>query len=209
MKKRIALFLAFILCFLLFACAKTPENATDQPTPASEITMEAYLALGLSDWFPTGKTDYRVQAKMVSADTEVYNELEDAHYTAQPNGEDVILKGTQGEEWVTKLSKVAKTYTKPDGSEITLEDFTQLDAYIDLKTIPTEGYFAYFIPADYKVTVSTAWGDVLHANRDGVPHGDGDYLVCAAGEDGKPDLADVWVVNGAVFLQTYDLSRQN
>ena len=134
--------------------------------------------------------------------------MEDAHYTAQPNGEDVILKGTQGEEWVTKLSKAAKTYTKPDGTEITLDDFAALDTYIELKTIPTAGYFAYFIPAPYKVSVSTAWGDVLHANRDGVPHGDGDYLVCAAGEDGKPDLSDVWVVNGAVFPQTYDLSGQ-
>ena len=199
-RRLIIIVLVLGLCLSLFGCTKPQEEAA---VPASEITVEDYLALGRSDWFPTGKTDYRVQAKMVSADTEVYNVLEDAHYTAQPNGEDVILKGTQGEEWVTKLSKVAKTYTTPDGSEITLEDFAQLDVYIELKTIPTEGYFAYFIPAAYKVSVSTAWGDVLHANRDGVPHGDGDYLVCAAGEDGKPDLSDVWVVNGAVFAGTY------
>lgn len=73
-----------------------------------------------------------IQGKMVSQDTEVYNELEDAHYTAQPNGADVILKGTVGEEWVTKLEKVIQTYTKADGSELTAEDFTA-DTYIELK----------------------------------------------------------------------------
>ena len=124
MKKTFSVILALGLCLSLFGCAKPQENTA---IPAAEITMEEYLALGLSDWFPTGKTDFRVQAKMVSEDTEVYNALEDAHYTAQPNGEDVILKGTQGEEWVTKLSKAAKTYTKPDGTEITLDDFAALD----------------------------------------------------------------------------------
>ena len=175
---------------------------------STELTMDEYLALDLYGWFPTGKTDYQVQAKMVSEDTEVYNFLEDVHYTAHNNDVDVVLKGTLGEEWVTKLSKVATTYTKLDGTEVTLEDFAVRDTYIDLKTIPTTGNFAYFIPAEYKVAVNTAWGDLLHANRDGVTHGDGDYLVCAVGEDGKPNLADVWVVNGAQFVKNYDMTYQ-
>ena len=174
--------------------------------PRQEITMDEYLANTEFAWFATGKTDYVIQGKMVSADTEVYNELEDVHYTAHPNGKDVILKGTVGEEWVTKLSKVIKTYTKPDGSALTAEDFVA-DTYIDLKTIPTTGNFACFVPAGIKVSVNTAWGDVLHVNRDGVPHGDGDYLVCAVGKDGKPDLSDVWVVNGKIFPSTYDMTN--
>ena len=27
------------------------------------------------------------------------------------------------------------------------------------------------------------------------------------GEDGQPDLTDVWVVNGAVFPSTYDMTN--
>ena len=141
---------------------------------------------------------------MVSKDTEVYNRLEDVHYTAKPNGEDVILTGTVGEQWVTRLSKVIKTYTKLDGSALTAADF-QADTAVSLKTIPEAGYFAYFIPAEYHVSVQTAWGDVLHANREGVEHGDGDYLICRAGENGQPDLSDTWIVNGAVFPNTYSL----
>ena len=172
------------------------------------LSLTNYLALGLFDWFPTGKTDYLVQAKIVSVNTEIYNSLEDVSYIAHPNGEDVVLKGTLGEEWVTKLSKVAKTYTMPDGAEVTLKSFSESDVYIDLKTIPTAENFAYFIPLQYKTEVKTAWGDVLHANREGVTHGDGDYLVCSAKEDGKPDLSDVWVVNGAIFVKTYDLGKR-
>ena len=48
---------------------------------------------------------------------------------------------------------------------------------------------------------------MLQANRAGVPHGEGDYLVCGAGEDGQPDLSDVWVVNGAIFPDTYDMTN--
>ena len=171
-----------------------------------KMSMADYLAVTAYDWFATGKTDYTIQGKMVSAATDVYNNLEDASYTAQPNGEDVILKGTSGEEWVTKLSKVIKTYTKADGTELTAADFAA-DTYIDLKTKPTTGNFACFIPAELQVEVQTAWGDVLQANRAGVPHGEGDYLVCGAGEDGQPDLSDVWVVNGAIFPDTYDMTN--
>ena len=76
-----------------------------------------------------------------------------------------------------------------------------------MKTKPTTGNFACFIPAELQVEVQTAWGDVLQANRAGVPHGEGDYLVCGAGEDGQPDLSDVWVVNGAIFPDTYDMTN--
>ena len=172
-----------------------------------KISLDAYLASSEYDWFLTGKTSYTIQGKMVSAPTEVYNNLEDVHYTAEANGEDVILKGTSGEEWVSKLEKVMETYTKADGSALTAEDFVA-DTYIDLQTkAEPDTNYAMFIPADIQVIVETAWGDVLTANRPEVPHGDGDYLVCSVTEAGEPDLTDVWVVNGATFPDTYDMTN--
>ena len=61
-----------------------------------------------------------------------------------------------------------------------------------------------FVPDDVSLTVKTAGGDVLHANRNSAEHGKGDYLVCRVDEDGGPDLSDVWIVNGILFPQTYD-----
>lgn len=143
------------------------------------------------DWFPTFKKDYRILVKMVSAPTEVHNYLEDIHYVANSDS-DVVLKGTLGEEWVNQFSNVAATYTKPDGSEITLMDFSARDQYIDIKTISSRKYFACFIPFKYNMAVCTAGGDPIHVNREGIDHGQGDYLVCAADKNGKPDLANVW-----------------
>ena len=100
-----------------------------------------------------------------------------------------------------------ETYTKADGSALTAEDFVA-DTYIDLQTkAEPDTNYAMFIPADIQVIVETAWGDVLTANRPEVPHGDGDYLVCSVTEDGEPDLTDVWVINGATFPDTYDMTN--
>ena len=51
--------------------------------------------------------------------------------------------------------------------------------------------------------VSTSWGEDLTANREGIPHGNGDFIVYA-NKDGKPNPDDRWVVNGMVFENTYE-----
>jgi len=173
------------------------------------VSLEDYLKDGGEDWFLTGKTEYTVQGMMVSKETSFHNDLEVTDYTVTDDGVSVVLKGTLGEQWVSKLEKVAKTYTTADGGAITADTFAQKDTFVDLKTVSELGTnFAMFVPADLSVTVNTAWGDVLHTNLPNAPHGEGDYLVCRVGEDGQPDLSDVWVVNGAQFPNTYDLSHK-
>ncbi len=96
---------------------------------------------------------------------------------------------------------------KSDGSQVEIEDFI-LDSFIKLKT-QAKGMsnFALHLPLNYLVEVQTSRGDVLYANRPEVPHGNGDYLLCRKGEDGKPDLSDVWVVNGKTFSKTHDMTN--
>ena len=173
------------------------------------VSLDEYLETTGESWFVTGKTEYTIQGMMVSKETSFHNPLEVTDYTVTDDGVSVVLKGTSGEQWVSKLEKVAKTYTKADGSEITAKDFAKKDVFIDLKTkAEPDTNLAMFVPAGISVTVNTAWGDVLHTNLPNAPHGDGDFLVCRADKDGKPDLTDVWVVNGVTFPSTYDLSRR-
>ena len=80
------------------------------------------------------------------------------------------------------------------------------EPYIGIKTVSKKGCYAYFVPLKYKVEVHIANGCLLHANREGVIHGQGDYLVCSADENGKPDLANIWVVNGMQFEANYDMT---
>ena len=178
-------------------------SALSAETPAAD-----YITAHADDFFLTGKTEYTIQGMMVSKETSFHNDLENVDYTVTDDGVSVVLKGTVGEQWVTKLEKVLKTYTKADGSALTAEDFSgKKDTFIDLKTkAEPDTNFACFVPADVRLSVNTAWGDVLHVNDPVSEHGYGDYLVCP-NKDGKPDFSDVWVVNGAIFGNTYDVSR--
>lgn len=172
------------------------------------MTLEEYLENTSEEWFLTGKKKYIVQAMMVSGEMSFHNDFELTDYTVTDDGITVVLKGTEGEMWASKLSKVVSTYTRPDGSELTEADFSEKDVFIDIAAIPVpDSNYAIFVPNTISVTVETAWGDELHTNLPNVPHGDGDYLVCRAGEDGEPDLSDVWVLNGALFSQNYDTSH--
>ena len=181
------------------------ENGQDSAPAQESLTLEEYLEQGGEKWFLTGKKEHPAQAMMVSKETAFHNYLEGNDYTVTDDGVTVVLKGVVGELWTSKLSSVQSAYTKPDGSKIVEEDFAERDTFIDIVSIPSPGSrYAMFVPRDTSVMVETASGDVLHANHSDAEHGDGDYLVCRTGEDGEPDLSDVWVVNGVVFPETYD-----
>lgn len=209
--KNLSVFFAAAALSLLFVSSVIPAFADDgekDPVYGENqmiMTMAEYLEQSENEWFLTGKKEYTVQAMMPSKETSFHNELEVVDYTVTNDGITVILKGTLGEMWTSKLSKVISTYTKADGSEITEKDFEVKDRNIDLKTkaAPDTNY-AMHVPNDISVTVETSWGDVLHTNLPNAPHGNGDFLVCRAGEDGEPDLSDVWVLNGALFPENYE-----
>lgn len=189
-------------------CSATDDKAVVDTTIESTQVANEMLTLediDKEDFKPTAKVSYTIEGKVVSKREEVTNVLEGADYIAEPEV-DVILKGTVGEPWVTPMEKVLKTYTKVDGSELTAEDF-EPDTYITLQTKAGKPVFAAFVPKETQVEIHTAWGDILIANRPEVEHGEGDYIVCDAGEDGAPNFEDVWVVNGKVFETTYDMSQ--
>ncbi len=207
---RIALLilLSLMTMIVLSACVKTP-GAEEAPTQIS-MSFADYLDQRAGDWFLTEKKEYRVQAMMVSGETSFHNELEVTDYTVTDDGITVILKGKFGEMWTSKLPRVITTYAKPDGNALCEADFAEKDSWIEIiaRSEP-DAYYAMYVPLNISVTVETAWGDVLHTNLPNAPHGDGDYLVCRVGEDGKPDLSDVWILNGMVFPEYYDTSAPN
>jgi len=171
------------------------------------LSLNEYLEQTNESWFLTGKKEYTIQAMMVSKALSFHNELENVDYVAIDDGETVVLRGTRGEMWTSLLSQVITRYVKPDGSELREEDFAEKDAFIDIVAIPTrDSYYAMHVPVDISVTVETAWGDVLHTNLPNARHGEGDYLVCTVQEGGKPNLSDIWVLNGLIFPDCYDTS---
>ena len=199
MKRFISISMIIVSIFLLASC---------QSTKVIECTSSDYLAEHMEDGFVTGKTDYVISGMMVKDPYDTYNFLELTNYHVEDDGISVVLKGTLGEEWSTKLSKVLKTYTKEDGSALTDSDLlNNKGTFIPLRAKATpDANFAFYVPKNVIVEVQTAWGDVLYTNKSDTDHGKGDYLVCN-NKDGQPDLSDVWVVNGAVFETTYKLNK--
>ena len=173
-------------------------------------SLEEYLESSSEKWFLTGKKKYTVQAMMVSKEMTFHNDLEVVDLVATDDGETVVLKGTRDEIWTSPLPQVISRYTKPDGSELRKEDFANKDVYFDIVTIPTkDAYYAMHIPNDITVVVETAQGNVLHSNLPNAPHGKGDFLVCTIREDGEPDLSNIWILNGLIFMDCYDTSNMD
>lgn len=147
------------------------------------------------------KRSYTIRAEKIPAGTKVYNYLEDARYTAD-SIKCIKLIGTVDEESVVTIEKLAKTYTFADGRPITAANIPS--GVFEIATIVdgnAETIFAEQVTNQVQVT--TSWGEVLTANRSGIPHGSGDYIV-SANRNGRPNEQDQWVVNGLVFENTYE-----
>ena len=164
------------------------------------MTVEEYVERSGREWFLTGKKKYTIQAMMVSKETSFHNSLEETDYTVTDDGETVVLRGILGEMWTSKIRTVVGSYTKENGTALREEDFAEKDVYIRIVSIPSaDTNYAMFVPQDIVLNVEIGGGNELHTNQPGAAHGDGDYLVCRAGKDGRPDLSSVWVLNGVLF----------
>ena len=147
--------------------------------------------------------------------TQVQNYLENANYITDGNKE-FVIRGTVDETWVIDESKLSKTYTFEDGTPFSKEEFLRRanenpNIYQTLTTISsgdTPTNFAFKLPINATdFPVNTSWGDTLYANSPDVPHGNGDFVVTAADENGMLNFNDMFIVNGAVFETTYDMNQ--
>lgn len=126
-----------------------------------------------------------------------------------------VLCGTVGEMWTIKADKLVNNYNFLQGGQplaINQQTLNQRlhGKYLDwtlIRTSPqaTAGQnMACFVPNAQKGQIQTSWGAVLNINGVGVTHGKGDFVVCAKLPNGRPNLADRWVVNGEIFANTYN-----
>ena len=129
----------------------------------------------------------------------VYNILEDSYEPVRDGC--YIVTGAAGEMWPIPAAALRKYRIAP-------EDITAEPQEVD--TVPTDSVFAGIqIPADVRFTLEVDYGEkcVLKGNRDGIGHGEGDWvLVAVKEENGKlvPDFTDAGrIVNGEIFEILY------
>ena len=161
-----------------------------------------------SDWSLYTNRSYR--AKIQKADPNriynvpgqpgvVYNCLEDSYESV---GSQYVVTGVAGEMWPIGEGALRKY-------RITAEDITAEPTEVDTVELDTI-YAAIRIPLETKFTLEVDYGEkaLLHGNRDGIPHSDGDYVLIPAkmSPDGKfvPDFDDSGrIVNGTIFDKLY------
>lgn len=133
---------------------------------------------------------YTVSVEKAAPGTECYNYLEDNEYVTDSD-RCFIVTGTAGEQWPINGDKLKSKYgLDPDSIEVG----ERVSA-----SVTGGGNEVYAVKTTEQVLIETAWGDTLIANRNGIPHGDGDMIVSTS-----PDFTgDVWVVNGEVFEGAY------
>ena len=161
------------------------------------------------DFKETFKIDYDVYVCKPKLGTKVHNILENTDYITDTK-RSFVISGTVGETWVIDINKLIKTYCHIDNKIINQDEFdsdTLID-WLQFKTITEankEIYFAAHLkPSIKEYPVQTSWGDILYANRTGISHGSGDFILCTS-INGRPNFNDIWVVNGKVFPNTYDI----
>ena len=123
-----------------------------------------------------------------------------------------VLAGTLGELWCIDVVKLTQKYTFVSNGQpmpINNQSFNQrsngdvLDWQV-VRTRPDNSKaWACFIPRNQQGQVQTSWGAVLNINGVGVQHGKGDFVI-AQDAGGKPNLDDIYVVNGNIFATTYN-----
>lgn len=146
------------------------------------------------------KRSYTMKAEKVAPGTKLYNYLEDCPYITS-EAKCIKLTGTVNEVWPVTIEKLAKTYTFADGTPITPDNIPEGE--FSITTIVDDNAETIFAEqVSNQIQVVTSLGEVLTANRTGIPHGDGDFIVSAI-MNGQPNPNDRWIVNGMVFTNTY------
>ena len=166
-------------------------------------------------FLPTNMLEYHVMARLVSQETKVFNELEAKSDTVKPedpanNGNPQkldVLMSVMGVQWKDSMANVIENYKDIEKKLLNNEFADDKDVVITAQDKGVQ-YFAARIPNTMQVAVKTQSGDVLIANQEGISHGFGDYVVCKAGQDGKPDWDNMNVLNGHMFEYMYNMKNQ-
>ena len=130
------------------------------------------------------------------------------------SSERFILSDTFGDKMGLSARDLSYNYKFYGGEEISFETLKSkmerdLLDWVRVETISNDLYWAFHMSQQrYGNTcrnypVQTSHGVVL-ANKAGIQHGVGDFLVCRD-KNGRPDFSTIKVVNGKLFILTYDM----
>ena len=157
----------------------------------------------LSNWKTVRqKNTYTLYMCIPPLGTRIVNEIEDTEFVT--NKGDVVLSGTRQEVWVTRLDKIIKNYVYVDGRPITQDTLKRkiVNGCVNWVQIKPRTFCNSLVFYIDKKHTNVLLPNGLIANKDGKPHGKGDFLVATTL---KGPITDYKLVNGEIFLDTFDM----
>lgn len=185
--------------------------------PADKIDynmLQVYIMQKPELWRKTHKKKYSVEWCIPAQGYRCQNKFEGTTYVAQ-EFTPILIKGTCGELWMTTTDSFIRSYRVPYMTVMNewkrvYKDLGKAGSWqkAEANSDASEVYFAYRPPQKKVFQIRTSWGAVLTANDPHCDHGDGDFVVCRGmmvNGESVPDIRDMWVVNGNVFENTYNM----
>ena len=182
--------------------------------------LDAIHKLGLSAQNPVISVNYQKEIKQKDPNRYQLIQQAIADGSVYVVGEEhVVLYGTVGEMWTVKIPKLEKSYEiERNGKSYPLslavieklcekKSGQNLMPWTKIKAKAVGVNMACFVPVSQKDQQIMMYGGStpgLINDSKIKSHGKGDFVLCYQGADGKPDLNDVWVVNGLIFATTYN-----
>ena len=123
---------------------------------------------------PCKKKNYDIRCCIPPKGIEIYNHLEDAHYTINEN-ERILMSGVLSEIWLIDINTLMNSYKFQNGEPINLETLNQRGKIIDndlimnwqnVSSVNNSIKFAQLIPKVYKLQITTKYGTVLNVNSE-------------------------------------------
>lgn len=158
----------------------------------------------------TRKKAYMIWAKKARPGMSLYNHLEDSFYVISEE-KNVVLSGTDAEQWPVGASVVNERYEAASGGEVRWNEESSVDngwTKLRVKVQDHDTHMVFRIPEEVQnLKVQTCWGDTLTGNipdeSGRVPEGGRSYLAAEL-TDGKPDFQKLSIINEIVLARTYE-----
>lgn len=170
--------------------------------PKAVTHTDDFLKSGFR-WKKTMKKDYFVYCRQFPIGTVIYNYLEDCIYEIKSEDE-FVISGTRDEKYVVTYDKLISKYRFDftSGLEIASPKARSLfkDGWVRIYAVTgTERYEATLIPypEQKNAVMAVDFGNgTCSFNKDGIPHGKGDFII-------RDTDGTMHPVNGIVFVDTY------
>ena len=144
------------------------------------------------------RLDYSVKLKM-SDGSDVYDKTVD--HTYKNTSSKVVVTGTIGEQYPIALDRAQLTYIFEE------DTLTRLNNGEEVEVKPQSNapsiYALQVTPVSVQGVVQKEYGN-LSVNKADIDHGNGDWIICY-----EDDTDELFVVNGKVFENTYQLYEEN